>query len=152
MKSLQKSFFRIFNLFLSGLFVLLGFSCETTKDSPVEYGVPRATFKASGIVTSSETDEAVENITVVMESTDRFVNDSTASDASGVFEVVDNSGFPEDSEYVLHVRDLDGDANGSFENLDTTIVFNEEELQGGDGAWYYGEATKELNIKLTPQK
>lgn len=152
MKSLQKSFFRIFNFFLSGLFVLLGFSCDVTKYSPDEYGAPRATFKANGTILSAETDEPVDNITVVMESKDRYVNDSTATDASGVFEVADNSGFPEDSEYVLHVRDLDGDAKGAFENLDTTIVFNKEELQGGDGDWYYGEAAKELNIKLTPKK
>jgi putative lipoprotein (rSAM/lipoprotein system) len=151
MKSLNRQFYRLFNFFLSGLLTLLGVS-GCTKDSPVEYGSPSATFIVTGTISSAVSDEAVEDIKVVMVRDDLYPNDSTVTDGSGLFEVKDQSSFPEDSEYLLKIRDVDGEANGAFEDVDTTVVFEDPEFKGGDGNWNYGETSKEFNIRLTPKK
>jgi putative lipoprotein (rSAM/lipoprotein system) len=151
MTSFRPKFFRVFNFVLSGLFALLGFSgCEG--ESPVEYGSPNATFIINGNISSEKTDEPVENIKIVMVKENFYGIDSTFTDNSGLFEVKDGSGFPEDSEFLIKIRDIDGDSNGAFEDLDTTVVFEDSEFEGGDGNWFYGLTSKEFNIKLTPKK
>lgn len=151
MKSFNRQFYRLFNFVLSGLLTLLGVS-GCTKDSPDEYGAPRATFIVNGTISSEASDETVEDIKVVMVRDGFYPNDSTVTDGSGLFEVKDQWGFPEDSEYLLKIRDVDGDVNGAFEDLDTTVVFEDPEFEGGDGNWNYGETSKEFNIRLTPKK
>ncbi len=151
MKLLQTKGYQFFNIVLSGLLALLGIS-GCTKDSPDEYGTPRATFIVKGTITSAETNEPVENIKVVMVPEISYTNDSSFTDASGFYEVKDDNGFPDDSEYLIKIQDIDGDAYGAFEDVDTTLVFEDPDVEGGNDGWYDGMTSKEFNIKLTPKK
>jgi putative lipoprotein (rSAM/lipoprotein system) len=108
----------------------------------VEYGTPHANFKVTGKVTSA-TGETLSAIKVVMST------DSTRTSSTGEFDV-EISDFPEDQEY--HVKFIDDDgtqSGGEFVALDTVVKFTDPKFEDGDGDWFSGTASKELNVKLT---
>jgi putative lipoprotein (rSAM/lipoprotein system) len=128
---------------------LLGFGssftfhgCEIV--SPVEYGTPHATFKVTGSVTNSKNTE-IKNIQVSM------MYDTTYTGEDGKY-MVEANDFPTTDTFRIHFYDADGDKNGNYQNLDTLISFKDLSFQNGDGSWYEGEKTKELNIKLKEKK
>jgi len=132
-----------FNNFLFLLIGLLGFStaCMKVKDSPVAYGTPSADFIVNGVV-KDQANQPISNIKVVMN------RDSINTDASGKF-TLKNKMFPTNQTFNVKLRDIDGTANGSFQDKDTTIVFNDNAFKNGDGSWYSGKVEKSVEIKLT---
>ncbi|MDY0104616.1 MAG: radical SAM-associated putative lipoprotein [Lentimicrobium sp.] len=133
-----------YNVLIAGLLALLGYT--TACDSKDEYGTPSAKFIVNGKVISSETDQPIENIRVTMQ------GDTTYTNADGVYQVVDNWGFPTDQTYKIDFNDIDGAANGGFSGLDTIVEFKDPEFSDGNGDWYSGETSKEFDVKLTPKK
>ncbi|HEX2396036.1 MAG TPA: radical SAM-associated putative lipoprotein [Bacteroidales bacterium] len=133
-----------YNVLIAGIMAVLGFasSCE----SRVEYGTPSARFIVNGKVTSSVTDQPIENIRVTMQ------GDTSYTNTDGVYQVSDNWGFPDDQTYNLHFQDIDGETNNEFTGLDTIVEFKDPEFSGGDGDWYSGETSKDFDVKLTPKE
>ena len=133
------------NALISGCLTLLGFSCDLVNPR-VEYGTPNAKFIVNGTVSSAETDEAIQNIRVIMK------NDTVFTNSEGIYEVVDKGAFPTNQSYTIQFQDLDNELNGTFNDKDTLVEFKNPEFSHGDGHWYEGEASREFNVKLTPKK
>ena len=149
MKTIQIKFLKTYNLMLAGLLALLGFAsaCESIIPEPiVEYGTPSAKFIVNGKIESEDSNTPIENIRVVMQ------GDTVMSDSEGKYQVTDKWGFPGDQTYKIEFRDIDGNLNGAYEDLDTNVEFKNPQYTGGDGKWYSGETATEFNIKLTSKK
>lgn len=135
-----------YNIILAALLGLLGFSTSCEPISRTEYGTPHAKFIVKGKISSAVTNQPITNIKVQME------RDSMNSTNQGLYQVVDNYGSPATQSYTLHIKDIDGIANGEFQNLDTVVDFKDAKFSGGDGHWNNGETQKEFNISLKPKK
>ncbi len=146
MKKVKIKFFKTSNAIIAGLITLLGFASSCEKVSRVEYGTPSAKFIVNGKVISSDSNEAIENIRVIMQ------GDTTKTDNEGKYQVVDKYGFPSDQVYDIKFQDIDGVTNGDYQNLDTIIEFKNPQFINGDGNWYSGETSKELDIELNKKK
>jgi putative lipoprotein (rSAM/lipoprotein system) len=79
-------------------------------------------------------------------------NDTVTTGNDGKYQVVDEGAFPTDQNYTIQFQDIDNDLNGSYSDLDTLAEFKNPEFSHGDGHWYEGETSKEMDIKLTPKK
>lgn len=135
---------KTYNVLIAGILALLGFA--TACDPKDEYGTPSAKFIVNGKVTSLGTEQPIENIRVTMQ------GDTTYTNAEGEYQVVDEWGFPTDQTYNIEFRDIDGEVNGEFNDLNTTVEFNDPEFSDGDGNWYSGETSKDFDVKLTPKQ
>lgn len=129
------------NNLLLVLIGLLGFSTACTKDSPVEYGTPSADFIINGVV-KNQSNQPISNIKVKMN------YDSTNTDALGKF-TLKNRTFPMNQTFTVKLRDIDGIANSSFQDKDTTFSFSDNVYTNGDDHWYKGKVEKSVEIKLT---
>jgi putative lipoprotein (rSAM/lipoprotein system) len=130
-----------YNNFLLLLIGLLGFSVACTKVGPVEYGTPSADFIINGVI-ENQANQPIPNIKVVMS------YDSTNTNADGTFSLK-NRTFPKDQTFNVRIRDIDGTANGSYQDKDTTIVFDNNTYTNDDGHWFSGKVEKSVVIKLT---
>ncbi len=83
---------------------------------------------------------------------DSITSTDTYTDVNGAYQVVDESGLPNDHTYIIEFKDIDGEINGKFSDLDTIVEFKDPIFTGGDGDWYSGETSKEFDVKLTPKK
>ena len=146
MKKVKIRFLKTSNAIIAGLIALLGFTASCEKDSKVEYGTPSAKFIVNGKVVSSNSNQAIENIRVVMKA------DTTRTDSEGKYQVVDEYGFPGSHSYDIQFQDTDGAANGDFQDLDTIVEFVDPQYSNGSGNWYSGEASEELDVELNPKK
>lgn len=129
------------NHFLLFLIGLLGFSTACVKEGPELYGTPSADFIVNGVV-KNKANQPISNIKVVVS------HDSINTDAEGKF-TFKNRTTPTNQTFNARLRDIDGAANGSFQDKDTTIVFNDNTFKNGDGSWYNGKVEKSVEIKLT---
>lgn len=108
----------------------------------VEYGTPHAVFKVTGKVTS-KAGEDIQGIKVVVEK-----GGVTRTDGNGIYNT-DITDFPKDQEFKVLFVDDDGLLNGGeFVSLDTVVKFTDPKFEDGDGDWFSGTASKELNVKL----
>jgi len=145
MKKLEIKFLKAYNLVLAALLAMLGFgSCENRVVA--EYGTPSATFIVQGIVESSDSDQPIKNIRVIMQ------GDTTFTDNNGYYKVMDMFGFPGDKTYYIQFQDIDGVQNGDYKDLESSVDFVDPEYTNGDGNWYSGEATEALDVKMDPKK
>ena len=138
---LTKTFLIQYNNLLLLLIGLLGFSVACTKVGPEEYGTPSADFIVNGVI-ENQAGQLIPNIKVVMS------YDSTNTNADGTFSLK-NRNFPAKQTLILKIRDIDGAINGSYQDKDTTIVFDNNTYANGDGHWYRGKVEKSVVIKLT---
>ncbi|MCF8308501.1 MAG: radical SAM-associated putative lipoprotein [Bacteroidales bacterium] len=149
MKKARTKILNSYNLVLGALLSALGFlsSCQeiTGPEPKAEYGVPYATFKVNGKIQSSQTNEPIPNIRVIM----RY--DTTYSNAQGRYET-EAQAFPESQEFSIRFRDVDSTQHGSYATKDTTVKFTNPDFSGSSGNWNGGETSKEFNIKLDPEK
>ncbi len=131
-----------YNAVLAVLLSLLGFTtaCDNG-ESPVEYGVPYATFIVSGNVKDEATNDNIPDIRVVLNT------DTAYTDASGNYEVSCVE-FPDDQTFVVAFKDVDGTANGEYEANEQTVEFINPVFSGSSKSWYSGDTEKELNVKL----
>lgn len=122
---------------------LLGFSCSLDGPDPVaEYGMPSADFKAYGSIIDESTLNKLSNVEVAMQ------GDTVYSDENGNYEIK-TVNFPQSQMFTISFKDVDGSLNGVYLPKDTVVDFSDIDFTNGDGAWYSGEKTKEINIKLT---
>lgn len=142
-KMLFKNFIKLENSLLILLMAFLGIStsCEKSNESPAEYGTPHANFIVNGKVVASSTNEAIKDIQVIMQRDTTYTNDK------GEYSVK-MEGFPNENTYILEIKDIDGEQNGSFEEKDITVDFSDEEFNNGDGKWYKGEKEKSVDVSL----
>lgn len=129
------------NALIAGLLSLLGFS-TACDDIKVEYGVPSAKFVVNGKVTSAETNQPIKGVLVKMS------YDTTYTDENGKYQVVD-ADVPTDQTYTIQFKDVDGSLNGVYNDLDTIVEFKDPKFTNGSGDWYEGEATKNVDVKLS---
>ena len=108
-----------------------------------EYGVPSATFKVIGKVSSVDGNK-IKGIRVILQ------NDTAHTDIDGKFHVQAND-FPEDKDFDIEFDDIDAELNGDFQSLDTIVSFVDPEFKNGDKHWFAGETTKEFNVNLKPK-
>lgn len=144
MKKARNILYKTSNTIILGLLALLGFT--TSCEKKVEYGTPSAKFIVNGKVISSDSNEAIENVRVIMQ------GDTTKTDNEGKYQVVNKYGFPGDQTYDIQFQDIDGATNGDYQNLDTIVEFKNPQFINGDGNWYSGETSKELDIELNKKK
>ncbi len=140
-----------YNRLIAFLLSVLGIGSSATfsgcgDNYTCEYGTPRADFKVSGVVTDGE-DKAVEGIKVVMHRAEGYDKDSTYTDENGNYNVGVGS-FPQSQTFSMQFVDVDGSDNKTLQQLDTAIVFTNPEFKNGDGNWYEGETSQELNISM----
>jgi putative lipoprotein (rSAM/lipoprotein system) len=140
-QGLKRSLRKKYNSILFVMIGLLGFTVACTKVSPVEYGTPSADFIINGVV-ENLTNQPIPNIKV------KVGWDSTYTAIDGKFSLK-NRYFPADQYFIFKASDIDGFANGSYQNKDTTIVFTNNTFINGDGHWYKGKVEKSVVIKLT---
>ncbi len=144
---MKTSIFKRFSGLISFLISILGFgaacslsSCEYGTPA-AEYGTPYATFKVNGNVKSEVTSINIPNIRVVMG------YDTTFTDESGNYQIL-NTDFPDDQTFLIEFKDIDSEANGEYQPLDTIVEFIDPEFSEGTGGWDSGETEKEVNVKL----
>jgi putative lipoprotein (rSAM/lipoprotein system) len=140
-QSLTRNWIKKYNSLLYVLIGLLGFSVACTKERRMEYGSPSADFIINGVV-ENQASQPIPNIKVVA----RW--DSTYTALDGKFSLKNNS-FPADQNFLVKLRDIDGVANGSYQDKDTTIAFTNNTFTNGSGNWYKGKVEKSVVIKLT---
>lgn len=129
------------NKLILALLALLGFSC-IPDDPKLEYGMPSADFKAYGSIIDESTLNKLSNVEVAMQ------GDTVYSDENGIYEIR-TVNFPQSQIFTISFRDVDGSLNEAYLPKDTVVDFSDIDFTNGDGAWYSGEKTKEINIKLT---
>ena len=145
------------NYLLGCLLGLLGFSCdsEDISDLPAEYGTPWATYQFKGRALDTS-NQPINNLRVkaIPSNSDLDIDeirDTTRTDAEGNFQI-EMSYFPTSS-FELIIEDTDGEANGGqFNNMSTLIQIDDSEYQEGDGRWYEGKVTRELEIHMEKQE
>ena len=153
-------FNRWYNSILTGLLSLLGYGCSSENSlemygTPVlMYGVPSAEYKISGTVTN-DNNEAVQGIKTSLKNVINYEGkktvfgiDSVMTDAAGHYDVT-LKGFPHNNEIKLMVEDVDGEANGAYQNDTIDIKYNDAQLiKEGTGTWDSGTFTIKQDIKL----
>lgn len=112
-------------------------SCEKVEDifggNLCYYGTPTMSFKIKGKVVDADNGTPLKGIQV-----SRFTFDGpkeVLTDGSGAFTLSGNE-FPKDTLYV-NVKDIDGEANGSYEDKKALITLKQTEKS--KDAWYVGE-------------
>jgi putative lipoprotein (rSAM/lipoprotein system) len=144
---------KIYRILISALLALLGFSsakCEIGGGA-MEYGTPRATYKAKGVVVSESDDSPIEGISTVLTRNGIRDMDTAYTDSKGSFSLK-GSEFPRQKLYV-ELTDVDGEENGSFAKMEIEADYTNETFTGGDGSWYRGTAEIDLGIiKMKPEE
>ena len=121
---------------------LLGLNVGCERVIQCEYGCPEADYEVKGRVTTMD-DVPIEGIEV---SLSRFNADTT--DADGRY-YLSYGNFPYEHDTAnVTFSDIDGEANGHYADTTVQVVFHRSDLHGGDGHWYEGRATKEMDVKL----
>jgi len=148
MKKARIKILTFYNFVIGALLSALGFlsSCEEVigPEPRAEYGAPYATFKVNGKIQSSQTDEPLPNIRVVMH------YDTVYSNGQGIYET-ETQAFPDEQEFSIRFQDIDSTQNGSYATADTVVKFTNPDFTGNSGDWNAGETSKEFNIKLDPK-
>ncbi|MFC2104110.1 radical SAM-associated putative lipoprotein [Bacteroidota bacterium] len=144
---MKNSLLGIVNKLILVFLAISGFSCDPDDNGTIyyEYGSPSADFKATGTIVDESTLQKLSNIEIVMD------YDTVYSDANGNYEVIVRNS-PLLQTYNVSFKDVDGDLNGTYFPNDTIVDFSDVEFINGEGMWYHGEKSKEINIKLSPDE
>ena len=145
MKRFLNRILRTYNFILTATIAVLGFSVSCESNLKSEYGTPNAKFIVNGKVESSLNNSPIRNIRVIIQ------NDTTFTDESGNYSAFDRN-FPASQTFDISFHDIDSTENGAFVNKDTTVAFINPKFTKGDGHWYNGETSTELNVKLNSEK
>lgn len=155
MDKTYRFYLSISNKILAGLLTLLGLS-TTSCGSECEYGSPYATYDIKGKVVN-EKGTAIPDMQVIIPAPDAdneedlFVyRDTLLTNSTGEFNKrLEVGSFGEDITFKIATQDIDGEANGGlFEDTITEVAFKKEDLKGGDGNWYAGNARKDVTITM----
>jgi putative lipoprotein (rSAM/lipoprotein system) len=140
-RKIIKSYNRIIAFFLS----VLGFSasCRHIIERPDEYGVPHATYIVNGTVISKTGNLPIPKIKAVAG------KDTILTDADGKFRF-DGTQIQTNFALTIQLIDIDGTANGTYSETDTTIIFTSSDFSGGS-SWDEGTAEKTIEVKMKPK-
>ncbi len=148
MKRTDLSILKMYSHLLAALLFVFGMgtSCDSNKDSSTVAGngSPYAKFKIKGNVKSDSTNANIAAIKVLSP------KDSTMTDSSGNYQLEIES-YPAGQTFMVHFVDADGNLNGAFHTKDTVATFTNPQYIDGDGSWYEGETSTQLNVKLKPE-
>lgn len=155
MDKTYRFYLSISNKILAGLLTLLGLS-TTSCGSECEYGSPYATYDIKGKVVN-EKGTAIPDMQVIIPAPDAdneedqfMYRDTLLTNSTGEFNKrLEVGSFGEDITFKIATQDIDGEANGGlFEDTVTEVAFKKEDLKGGDGNWYAGNAKKDITITM----
>lgn len=151
---------RWYNTILTALLSLLGYGCSSENSMEMYgtailmYGVPSAEYQISGTVTNDNGQSvqgiktSVKQISTYEGKTQASCIDSVMTDANGHYNV-DVHIFPMNKEIKLLVEDVDGDANGAYQNDTIDIDYNNaQKIKDGDDVWNNGTFAIKQDIKL----
>lgn len=133
------------NWLLTALAGLVGIPTSCTFAE--EYGTPEATYNVKGTVMNAE-GETIAGIgvrRVYVDDKGHKYQDTTGTD--GRFDVK-LFAFPGMDSVQVDFHDIDGSQHGQYHDTTVKVSFNGAEFTGGDGNWYEGEATREINVTL----
>ena len=146
---MKRNILKKYNFLIAFLLSVLGVgeACSFTGcamyGSPAEeYGTPSARFKVHGTVTSEDSLK-IPNIRIVMET------DTDYTGINGEF-AVETVSFPLSQDFLIEFDDIDGAVNGAFQSKDTLVSFEDPQFVNGDGGWFEGETSKEVDVALKP--
>ena len=145
-KVMKKRFLKLKSWLLISMAGLLGIPLAC--DRPLEYGTPEATYRVKGTVFNTE-GHPVAGIGVNL----RYLNDRPSNlyqdttDSDGCF-VCSMRNFPNIDTIKMDMHDTDGSIHGSYQDTTVNVLFSGATFSGGDGHWYKGEATREVEIEL----
>ena len=139
-------YLKLKNWMLVSLAGLLGLpmACEM----PCEYGTPEASYRVKGRVVDTD-GQPVEGIGASL----RYLNevpsqsyqDTTGTD--GQFVCIMHN-FPGKDTIKIDFHDTDSSEHGNFRDTTVNVSFKGATFSGGDGHWYDGEATREVEVEL----
>lgn len=147
-------FLKLKNWLLMGAAGLLGVNLGCDRElggqTWCEYGVPEIEYEVKGRVTN-RSGEPIAGIVTKMADIDRSAIDSTdytsdTTDADGRYDMT--SIFYGHQAVKVEFKDVDGPANGEYADTSVNVLFQDTDHIGGDGHWYLGHATKELDVTL----
>jgi len=151
---------KIYRIVISSLLALLGFSCfngiGTGKGNGgyAEYGTPRATYKAKGVVVSKSDDSPIEGIRAELKNDSYYFHYPVATaftDSDGFF-FLEGDAFPSLKIFFVELTDVDGEENGLFAVKRIDADYTNKTFTGSSGNWYDGEAEIDLGIiKMKPE-
>ncbi|HLN71851.1 MAG: radical SAM-associated putative lipoprotein [Methylococcaceae bacterium] len=116
------------------------------------FGRHTAKFRLKGTILSAKDELPLKDIVVIMLA-DTLGIDTSITDLTGNFEVIDPLGIPAEVAYKIRFTELEDTSNSSDEIIDSTIIYNFTDLKftNGDGRWYSGETSGKLDVTLKPK-
>ena len=143
---MNKKTIKMRRLLLAAMAGVLGvnYGCDSY-EFQAEYGCPSADFDISGQVTDKN-GNPVEGIEV----NPRRYNLLDTTDADGYYHLPKHNAFP-DQQISIAFRDVDSNEHGAYRDTTVVVPVEHNEYRGGDGHWYEGTLTKEVNVTLEPK-
>lgn len=139
---MKKRTFSLKNWLLAAATGLLGINVGCHSFAAM-YGTPWAEFEVKGRVTNQH-GEPIQGISV------SAYTDTVTSNAAGRYDLT-FSNVPW-GDIPLHVKDVDGTENGSYQDTVVNIPLDEVQYEDGDNDWYMGHATINQDIVLKVQE
>ena len=124
----------------------LGMNVGSERTMMCEYGTPEATYHVKGRVTAPD-GTPVPGIEVSQNWGAESRHPFDTTDAQGNFKTTVRS-FPWE-QIQLTFTDIDSTENGSYCDTSLNIPTRDIPLSGGDGHWYGGEGTVNVDVTLT---
>ena len=157
MAPIKLSFLKSTNSLIVLLISILGFSSSCKKgEDRYAYGSPSASYLLQGSIQSKVDNQGIPDIKLEMfpvTGTIEQLAGSARSDIHGRYQLINyDFNSQADHTYRVKITDVDGELNGAYQSLDTTVVLQNTKFINGDGSWYAGVAETELNIKLKPKQ
>jgi len=155
---ISKAFIKGINGILAGIIAMLGFAgCEGNGE---EYIVPFAEYTVKGVVVNKANGKPVKGIWVgygypgpilmygVMPMPYQPKGEAVMTDEKGEFKLTGLTEKPIGN-IIVHMADIDGEANGSFQLEGFPVDMNEAEQTKKPFGLYEGEYTATLKAELT---
>ena len=140
---MKRTFLKIYGKTIVFLLGLFGF---TTGCLTVAYGTPEADFVLKGRIKSITTEEPVKNIEVDMN------YNTVRSDENGDFTIRINA-FPEPQTFDIFIKDIDGEENGSYRDMETSVTFPGTNFNSENSdEWYEGEEKQDITFYLNEKE
>lgn len=157
---MKKNILKTSNRIYGYIMGLLGFSlgCQSCGLLAKAYGSPSADYIISGRVTDA-TNNPIKNIEVnIIRENDgkEYSIEKLNTDDKGEY-IFNHSQTSAEAKFSIKYHDTDGVENGGeFEDMSQGVEFKRADFTGGDGDWYSGKATKNINatliLKVTQEK
>jgi putative lipoprotein (rSAM/lipoprotein system) len=148
-KTMHRSFIKGTNWILAGILSILGFSgCNDVNIGTEEYGAPHTNFSFHGTVINA-TKDPVKGIQIEIGTRrEGYVSDSILTNESGQYSTTLVL-WPNEEDFQVIVSDVDGEENGSYQNDTIPVKITKDDYyEQGHGEWYYGAATKKVDVLL----